>query len=57
MGSIEDMKARVLLEVEPSQKLKAKEAGKLMRDLRWTNIGLFYDVSSCLFSREHGEGS
>ncbi|KAL7409471.1 hypothetical protein BDY24DRAFT_403192 [Mrakia frigida] len=46
LGSIEDMKARVLLEVAPSQKLKNTEAEKLMRDLRWTNIGLFYDWTS-----------
>lgn len=50
LGTVETLKQRKLLEAAPSTGLKDKEAGKLIRDLRWTNLGLFYDVSA----RERG---
>ncbi|CDZ96363.1 DNA alkylation damage repair protein [Phaffia rhodozyma] len=37
---------REILPVEPSKTVRPKPISKLIRELRWTNIGLFYDWTS-----------
>jgi hypothetical protein len=48
LGTPEELargKKREILPIEPSKKVKAKTARELIKELRWTNLGLFYDVS------------